>query len=136
VESADRGEGESGKELSQSRGSSGVWKREVVDVSGLVDEWSDGLEEGEIDEREGSESGSVGVGEDVEEELGGRSKEFKREGDVILELYRNGRGNGQGWRSWVPRWTSRRREDQGRSSAGNSMVMRSRKVFRVNARHS
>jgi hypothetical protein len=38
-------------------------------VSGAVDEWSDELEKGEINEGESSEGRSVGVCEDVEEEL-------------------------------------------------------------------
>jgi hypothetical protein len=70
VEGSDGGERERGEELGQSRGSRGVWEGEVVDVSGIVDEWSDELEEGEIDEGEVSERRSVDVGEDVEEELG------------------------------------------------------------------
>jgi hypothetical protein len=70
VKGSDGGERERGEELGQSRGSRGVWEGEVVDVSGIVDEWSDELEEGEIDEGEVSERRSVDVGEDVEEELG------------------------------------------------------------------
>jgi hypothetical protein len=43
VEGSDGGERERGEELGQSRGSRGVWEREIVDVSGSVDEWSDEL---------------------------------------------------------------------------------------------
>jgi hypothetical protein len=70
MEGSDGGERERGEELGQSRGSRGVWEREVVDVSGSVDEWSDELEEGEVDEGERCDGWSVGVGEVVEEELG------------------------------------------------------------------
>jgi hypothetical protein len=38
VEGSDGGERERGEELGQSRGSRGVWEREIVDVSGSVDE--------------------------------------------------------------------------------------------------
>jgi hypothetical protein len=70
VEGLDGGEHEEAEELGQSRGSRGIWEGEVVDMSGSVDEWSDEFEEGEIDEGESREGWSVGVGEDVEEELG------------------------------------------------------------------
>jgi hypothetical protein len=46
-------------------------------VSGSVDEWSDELEEDEVDEGEGREGRTVGVGEDVEEELGREARQVQ-----------------------------------------------------------
>jgi hypothetical protein len=77
VEGLDGGEHEEAEELGQSRGSRGIWEGEVVDMSGSVDEWSDEFEEGEIDEGESREGWSVGVGEDVEEELDREARQVR-----------------------------------------------------------
>jgi hypothetical protein len=42
----------------------------------MVEEWGDESEEGGIDEAERGESGSICVGEDVEEELGREARQI------------------------------------------------------------